>query len=60
MDWKSIVKMTLAIALPVIYSIIKAKNPDLPITESDFIELIVWIVGSAIGGYQAKAFMVKK
>lgn len=52
MDWKSILKMVLSIALPVVYSAIKAQNPSLPIMENEFIELVMWIVAASVGGWE--------
>ena len=52
MTWKDYLYMILSIALPVIYTAIKAQNPDIPILENNFIELILWIVGSAINGWE--------
>jgi len=50
MSVKDYIIMVLSALLPLVYSLIKAQNPDIPIMENEFIELILWIVGSALNG----------
>ena len=47
MDWREYVKMVLAALLPIAYYLIKSKNPDFPLMEEKFVELIIWIIESA-------------
>ena len=41
------------------YSAIKIKNPTLPIVESDFVELVLWIITSAISGIAGMRLKIK-
>jgi len=60
METKAIVKMLLAVLLPVAYSLILANNPDFPLAETKFVEVILYLVGGIIGGWQAKQAFGKK
>ena len=52
MSIKDYVILVLSALLPVAYSLIIARNPELPITENQFIELILYIVGSALASWK--------
>lgn len=54
MDWKPLLKMFLMSVLLGFYLILKALAPDFPLTQDSFIELVLWIVAFAVGGWQAK------
>ena len=58
MDWKSILYMFLGAMLPVIYAAFIKNNPSFPLTQVDFVETILWIIGSIIGGWQAMRLKV--
>jgi hypothetical protein len=58
MDWKSILYMFLGAMLPVVYAAFIKNNPSFPLTQVDFVETILWIIGSIIGGWQAMKMKV--
>jgi len=53
MDWKSILYMFLGAMLPVVYASFIKHNPSFPLTQPDFVETILWILGSLVGGWNA-------
>jgi len=54
LDWKSLFKAVLAVIIPAVYSFIISKMPDFPLTGDVFVQLILWIFGLFVGGWQAK------
>lgn len=49
MNWKNLIITVLAALLPVIYALIADKNPGLPIDQTTFINLIMFIVAGVAG-----------
>ena len=58
MDWKSILYMFLGAMLPVVYAAFIKNNPSFPLTQVDFVETLLWIIGSIVGGWQAMKMKV--
>lgn len=52
MDWKAILKSFLSLGLTIAYGLIISRNPDFPLAEGDFTNLLIYIIGGAIGGWQ--------
>ncbi|MDH3267338.1 MAG: hypothetical protein OEM46_00645 [Ignavibacteria bacterium] len=59
MDWKAFFKSLLGFAIPFIYSWFTSHNPGFPLVETDFVALVIWIVGSAFGGWEALKIRMK-
>ena len=59
MSVKEIVVLVLSTLLPVVYSLIQANNPDFPLTQSQFVELILYILGGIIDTAVFQNFRVK-
>jgi len=58
-DWKPLLKAILAILIPVVYNAILGWNATFPLPQSDFVNLMLWVIGLPIGGWQiAKAVYV--
>lgn len=51
--WKSILYAVLGLAIPAVYSWIIRQAPGIPLPSDVFTELVIWIVGSLIGGWNA-------
>jgi len=60
MDWKPLLKSILAIVLAAVYSALKAKYPDFPLVQSDFIEVVLWAIGGIVGGWQTHIFINRR
>ena len=58
MDWKSILYMFFGAMLPVIYAAFIKQNPSFPLTQVDFVETILWILGAIVGGWNAMKIKV--
>ena len=58
MDWKTMLYMFLGALLPMIYVAFIKNNPTFPLTELNFVETIMWIIGSLIGGWNAMKLKV--
>lgn len=58
--WKNLLLTMLGILVPLLYSLIVSKFPDIPITQDNFMALIVYFVGLLIGGWNAKAFFSRQ
>jgi len=51
-NWKGMVRAVVSAAVPFVYSLLMAKFPDFPLAEAGFLELILWVVGMMVGGWQ--------
>ncbi len=60
MNWKDYLRMTLAALLPLTYSLFIKNNPDFPLTEEQWLETIIWIIGAFIGGWESMKFKIRK
>lgn len=58
MDWKNILYLFLSVLLPVIYQIGIKNNPSFPLSENQFIETLVWVIGSIVGGWNLRTLSV--
>ena len=59
MNWKEYVRLVLGALLPVAYTLLKQKNPDFPLAQDKFVELILYLIGGAVGGWQLLRFKIK-
>lgn len=59
MNWKIILKTIITPVLALVYTYLQGKYPDLPWTQSNFVEQILWILSVAIGGWQANNLKVE-
>jgi len=53
MAWKPILKAILAVLIPALYTALISKYPNLPLTEAQFVALVLWFIGLFVGGWQA-------
>jgi len=58
MDWKNVLYLFLSIILPMIYQIGIANNPSFPLSESQFINTVIWIIGAIVGGWNLRTLSV--
>lgn len=59
MPWKNILLAILGVLIPFIYQSLTGDFPDFPLTVDSFGQLITWLVGLLIGGWQAAIARVK-
>jgi len=59
MNWKDYLRMTLAALLPLAYSLFIKNNPGFPLTEEQWLETIIWIIGAFIGGWETFKFKIR-
>lgn len=57
---KELLKSVIALVIAFAYSAIIAKFPDFPLAKDQLVSLILWLIGFAIGGWQANKYYVKK
>jgi len=51
--WKNILFAVLGLVIPAVYSWITRQAPGIPLPSNVFTELVIWAVGSLIGGWNA-------
>lgn len=51
---KQLLLAILAVTIPFLYTLILNLAPDFPLPENTFVELIIWVIGSFIGGWKMK------
>ena len=59
MNWKNVILAVLGSVIPFLYSALVGKFPDFPLDQSNFLAIIIWVVGLAIGGWNLKSIHVK-
>lgn len=57
---KELLKSTIGLLVAFFYSMLKAKYPDFPLDSSAVLSLILWALGFAVGGWQARSFLLRK
>jgi hypothetical protein len=59
MNWKDLLKVFLGALLPMLYTMLSSHYPDFPMFSEDFVSLIMWIVGLAVGGWGLASMRIK-
>jgi len=58
MSWKHILYAAIAAIIPFGYSALSGQFPDFPLQADVFSALVLWVIGLAIGGWQATKFVL--
>ena len=59
LDWKPILKAALAAILPLLYTAIVGWNEAFPLTQADFVALVLFLIGLPLGGWQVAKSVYK-
>lgn len=58
MNLKNLLRLILLALLPVLYGLLTGRYPDFPLHSPQlFVDLVLWIIGLVIGGWQALKLM---
>lgn len=60
MAWKNVLYALLAVILPLVYEFVVNAIPAFPLDATNFIGLVLWIIGLAVGGWQASLASYKR
>lgn len=60
LNWKNLLYSFLGFLLPLLYTELIKSHPDFPLTSTGFTEVIVWILGLIIGGWNIASAAFKK
>ena len=58
--WKAVVKSLLAALVPIIYVMVKERNPDFPLDVDQVVSTILWAFTALTVGWQSKKFFLNK